>query len=96
MLGDRIVQQWLEQRSTFRVGHTPADHAPAKDVEDDVEIEIRPFRRPHQLGVSRPEEFHLRPLAEPDVNLSAHPAPTIQPMDRYGLQVMRDSSRLPG
>ena len=29
--------------------------------------------------VSRPKEFHLRPLAEPDVNLSAHPAPTIQP-----------------
>jgi hypothetical protein len=28
------------------------------------------------LGVSRPKEFHLRPLAEPDVNLSAHPAPT--------------------
>src|SRR3954447_14344723 len=27
------------------------------------------------IGVSRPEEFHLRPLAEPDVNLSAHPAP---------------------
>jgi hypothetical protein len=29
--------------------------------------------------VIRPEEFHLRPLAEPDVNLSAHPAPIIQP-----------------
>src|SRR6478609_7808832 len=30
-------------------------------------------------GVSRPEELHLRPLSEPDVNLSAHPAPIIQP-----------------
>ena len=30
--------------------------------------------------MSRPEEFHPRPLAEPDVNLSAHPAPIIRPM----------------
>jgi hypothetical protein len=28
--------------------------------------------------VSRPKGFHLQPLAEPDVNLSAHPAPIIQ------------------
>src|SRR6059058_3992194 len=35
------------------------------------------------LGVSRPKEFHLRPLAEPDVNLSAHPAPTTLRYDRY-------------
>src|SRR6478672_5761506 len=33
----------------------------------------------HQRGVSRPKESHLRPLAEPDVNLSAHPAPITQP-----------------
>jgi hypothetical protein len=32
--------------------------------------------------VSRPKEFHLRPLSEPDVNLSAHPAPIIQSYDR--------------
>jgi hypothetical protein len=31
------------------------------------------------IGVSRPKGFHLRPLAEPDVNLSAHPAPIIHP-----------------
>ena len=37
----------------------------------------------HDLGVSRPKEFHLRPLAEPDVNLSAHPAPTTLRYDRY-------------
>ena len=29
--------------------------------------------------VSNPEESHLRVLAEPDVNVSAHPAPIIQP-----------------
>jgi hypothetical protein len=28
--------------------------------------------------VSRPKEFHPRPLSEPDVNLSVHPAPIIQ------------------
>jgi hypothetical protein len=33
---------------------------------------------PVQGVVSRPEGFHLQPLAEPDVNLSAHPAPIIQ------------------
>ena len=37
-------------------------------------VEATPHR---DVGVSRPKEFHLRPLAEPDVNLSAHPAPTI-------------------
>ena len=35
------------------------------------------------LGVSRPREFHPRPLAEPDVNLPAHPAPTTPRYDRY-------------
>ena len=29
--------------------------------------------------VSGPREFHPRALSEPDVNLSAHPAPIIQP-----------------
>ena len=36
----------------------------------------------NDLGVSRPKEFHPRPLAEPDVNLSAHPAPTTRLYDR--------------
>ena len=31
------------------------------------------------VGVSSPEESHPRALAEPDVNLSAHPAPIIEP-----------------
>src|SRR5271170_316145 len=50
VLCNRLIEQWLEQGRTFHIGHTPADHASAEDVEDDVEIEIRPFRRPHQLG----------------------------------------------
>jgi hypothetical protein len=32
------------------------------------------------IGLSRPWEFHPQPLAELDVNLSAHPAPIIQSM----------------
>jgi hypothetical protein len=37
----------------------------------------RQLRHPHRrtFRVSRPVELHLRPLAEPDRNLSAHPAP---------------------
>ena len=32
---------------------------------------------------SRPEEFRLEPLAEPDVNLSAHPDPIKQTLRLY-------------
>ena len=35
------------------------------------------------LGLSRPGEFHPQSLAEPDVNVSAHPAPIIQPFGIY-------------
>ncbi len=31
----------------------------------------------NHLKVSRPEEFHLQPLADPDRNVPAHPAPII-------------------
>ena len=33
----------------------------------------------YNTQVSSPEESHLKALSEPDMNLSAHPAPTIQP-----------------
>ena len=56
MICDRVVQQGPEQLGAFNVGHTPADHTAAEDVEDDVEIEVGPFRRPHQLRyVPRPD-----------------------------------------
>ena len=35
------------------------------------------------IGLSRPGELHPQPLAEPDVNVSAHPAPIIQPFGIY-------------
>ena len=37
----------------------------------------------HRLS-SRPEEFHLWPLTEPDVNLSIHPALIVQPLQAEG------------
>src|SRR3954466_10899416 len=48
----------------------------------DRTIQIAPAAPDFQIRVSRPEGFHLQPLAEPDVNLSAHPAPIIQPTAR--------------
>jgi hypothetical protein len=42
-----------------------------------------------QSRVSRPAELHHRPLAEPDVNLSAHPAPIKQTRQSNGLSVAR-------
>ena len=45
----------------------------------DRPIQVAPVALDLEVGVSRPKEFHLRPLAEPDVNLSAHPAPIIHP-----------------
>ena len=52
-------------------------------VLDDAEQPDLAVLNGDDLGVSRPKEFHLRPLAEPDVNLSAHPAPTTLRYDRY-------------
>src|ERR1039457_2983486 len=42
-----------------------------------------PHRVPPPERVSRPAELHHRPLAEPDVNLSAHPAPIKQTRRSY-------------
>ncbi len=36
-----------------------------------------------EIGLSRPGELHPQPLAEPDVNVFAHPAPIIQPFGIY-------------
>src|SRR5207248_7167419 len=61
-----------------RPGDAPTDDAPGEDVDDERHVnEALPGGH---IGVSRPEESHLRPLAEPDVSLLAHPAPAIRPM----------------
>jgi hypothetical protein len=60
-----------------RGSHRPADDTTAEGIRHDGEIEEA--RSGRHIGVSRPKESHLRPLAEPDMSLSAHPAPTTQP-----------------
>jgi len=49
VLGRSILEQHLEQSGVFGIGDTPADDAAAEDVDDDIEIEIGPLCRPHQL-----------------------------------------------
>jgi len=50
VLGDGVLQQRLEEGSTFDIGDAPADDAAAEDVEDNVEVEVAPLGWPHQLG----------------------------------------------
>ena len=49
MFRDRVIEQWLELRGTFRIGDTPADHPAAENVDDDVEIEVGPLGGSHQF-----------------------------------------------
>ena len=73
----RLLQGIEDEVRMRRPRHPPADDAAGEDVDDEGHVdEALPGRH---VGVSRPEELHLRPLSEPDVNLSAHPAPIIQP-----------------
>lgn len=56
MLGHCVVEQSLEQDSAFSVSDTPADNFVAENIDDDVEIEIGPFRGPLEFGdVPRPD-----------------------------------------
>src|SRR5216684_5910204 len=47
------------------------------------------------VGESRPGGFHLEPLAEPDVNLSAHPAPIKQTLRSYRYPSVRRETCVP-
>src|SRR5271169_2209959 len=68
----------VEHDAGLQIGREgPSDDPARPGVENDREVEKAGQRR--QEGVSRPKEFHLRPLSEPDVSLSAHPAPIIHP-----------------
>src|ERR1022692_1435764 len=49
MLDDGVVEQGFEQRGAFRVGDAPGNDPAAENINDDIEIEVAPFRRPHQL-----------------------------------------------
>jgi len=77
--GSGFFEEKARERLAFSVGQEPPDDVPAVDVEDDVQVIVRPLLPPEKLGVSGAEEFHPRALSEPDVSLSAHPAPIIEP-----------------
>ena len=49
MLDDGVVEQGFEQRGAFSIGDAPGDDPAAENIDDDIEIEIAPFRGPHQL-----------------------------------------------
>jgi hypothetical protein len=74
----RLPRGAQQSAADWPVSKCPADYVAAEDVEDNVEVETRSPDGSLEFGVSRPWEFHPRPLAEPDVSLSTHPAPIIQ------------------
>ena len=43
-----------------------------------AEPQVKEAAAHRDVGLSRPGESHPQPLQEPDVNLSAHPAPITQ------------------
>src|ERR1017187_5580299 len=49
MLHDGVVEQGFEQRGAFSIGDAPGDDPAAENIDDDIEIEVAPFRGPHQL-----------------------------------------------
>ena len=50
MFGHGDLEQGFELNGTFGMLDAPADHAATEDVENDIEVEVRPFHRPHQFG----------------------------------------------
>ena len=71
------IERSQRQAHVDRAADGVADRAARPGVENDRDVS-EAFDD-GDIGVSRPKEFRLRPLAEPDVNLSAHPAPIIHP-----------------
>src|SRR6266478_7041698 len=90
----------LQPSALFKDGYV---HAPPKLGFHLVQLRLQPFayrlpqHREHSVAsllranvrVSRPAEFHHRPLAEPSVRLSPHSAPIRQTCRPYGLSVAR-------
>ena len=75
---ERHAQRVGDQLSFHVRLHRPAHDLARVQVQYDCQIEPAPGCA--DVRVSRPWEFHPRPLAEPDVSLSTHPAPIIQPL----------------
>jgi len=66
-----------DEFSFHRCVHRPTDYATRNEIKHDRKIQ--PAFARWDVWVSSPRESHPRALAEPDVNLSAHPAPIIEP-----------------
>jgi hypothetical protein len=77
---ERIIERVQAEINLQADRHPPGKNPPAEPVHHRRQVEKAASHR--NVGVSRPEEFHPRALAELDVNLSAHPAPIIRPMTR--------------
>ena len=80
MLDTAFFNQFFCQSFLFTGCNQPAHDIAAENVNNDIEIKVGPFGDTFQFGVSNLEESHLQVLSEPDVNLSAHPAPIV-PVD---------------
>jgi hypothetical protein len=51
-----LFNQFLRQGGQFPMGHHPSHHVPAEDIDDHVEIIVRPLYRPLEFrDVPRPE-----------------------------------------
>src|SRR5208283_444855 len=77
------IQGCKTQNCIYVARNGITDGSAGKQVQDDRQVDETVSDA--NIGVSRPGEFHPQPLAEPDMNLSAHPAPIIQPSGRNPL-----------
>jgi hypothetical protein len=50
LLAAGLFNEALRQSGGFPGRNHPADHIPAEDVEDDIELVVGPFDRPQELG----------------------------------------------
>jgi hypothetical protein len=57
MFGRGILEQGSEQGDAFFVGNTPADYSAAREVADDVEMEVRRFGEP--INLVKPDDQTL-------------------------------------
>jgi hypothetical protein len=68
----------LAHSALLRVDLEP--HAPLEEIADRGHDALSGAPAAHEdIAVSRPKEFHLRPLSEPYVTLSRHTAPIVRP-----------------
>jgi len=75
------------------IGNPPGEHLAAVPVHDRYQVHETPAHG--DVRLSRPRGFHPQPLREPDVNLSAHPAPTTQALWQNSKRPVFEQPRAP-